>query len=190
MSLRLFIAIDIHQQLAKRLADVQSALRRLPELKPNAATWVRPEQMHLTLKFLGAVEPSRLTKICGLVQEIALQHKPFDIVCRGIGAFGSPARVLWAGFEPSEPLEKLQAELDKRLTEAGCAAENRAYSAHLTLCRIKSAAAGSVLKTAAQKWASELFGTVNVDAVVVYESRLSAKGPDYLTVSRSPLGIR
>lgn len=190
MTMRLFIAVDTTEELAKRLTDVQNALRRLPDIKPAAATWVRPEQMHLTLKFLGPIEPARITKICGIVQEIALQHKPFEIVCKGIGAFGNPARVLWAGFEPSEPLAKLQAELDKRLTEAGCAAENRAYSAHLTLCRIKSAAAGATLKTAAAKWANELFGAVNVDAVVVYESRLSARGPQYLTVSRSPLGLR
>lgn len=169
----------------ERAAVLQKTLRQTAGLDSRAVTWVRPEQMHLTLKFLGAVEDKDIARVCAIVQETAARVEAFEMTCRGVGVFGRPARVVWAGVDGGKPLELLQRELDERFTQAGWPAENRAFSAHLTLCRVKSAASGRVLAAAIAPFEKEVFGSVWADSVAVYESRLSSAGPEYGVVSRT-----
>ena len=170
-----------------RLEALQNTLRQAAKLGGHEVKWVRPDQMHLTLKFLGDVEDNDVRQVCAIVQEVAQRYEAFDISCKGVGVFGHPARVVWAGIESSQTLKQMQRELDQRLTQAGWAAENREFAAHLTLCRIKSAAAGKSLAAAIVPFEQDVFGSVWVDSLVVYESRLSSAGPDYQVVSRAPL---
>jgi 2'-5' RNA ligase len=86
--------------------------------------------MHLTLKFLGPVEDDDVTHVCGIVQEIANRYEAFELTCKGVGVFGHPARVVWTGVVGGPSLKKMQRELDERFTQAGWAAENRAFAAH------------------------------------------------------------
>ena len=185
--MRLFVALDMDAAVLERLADLQNTLRRQTELSGREVKWVRSDQMHLTLKFLGSVDDGAVPQVCAMVQEIANRFDAFDLRCRGVGVFGRPARVVWAGADGGQPLNAMQRELDDRFTQAGWAAENRAFSAHLTLCRVKSAAAGHILAEAVRSFDDAVFGDVWIDSVAVYESRLSAAGPEYRVVSRSPL---
>jgi 2'-5' RNA ligase len=185
--MRLFVALDMDAGVLERLADFQKKLRRQTALSGREVKWVRPEQMHLTLKFLGPVDDDDVTRVCTIVQETANRYDAFELTCRGVGVFGRPARVVWAAAEGGHTLKTLQRELDDRFTQAGWAAENRAFTAHLTLCRVKSAAAGRVLAEAIEAYEQEEFGSTWVDSLVVYESRLSAAGPEYHVVSRSQM---
>lgn len=185
--MRLFVALDMDAGVLERLADFQKKLRRQTALSGREVKWVRPEQMHLTLKFLGAVEDKDITRVCAIVQETAARVEAFEMTCRGVGVFGRPARVVWAGVDGGKPLDLLQRQLDERFTQAGWPVENRAFSAHLTLCRVKSAAAGRVLAAAIAPFEQEVFGSVWADSVAVYESRLSSAGPEYSVVSRTML---
>ncbi len=182
--MRLFVAVDMDEAVIKRLSQVQDTLRQSVKLPSGSVSWVRPEQMHLTLKFLGPVEDADVPRVCAMVQETAVRYEAFEAVCKGVGVFGSPARVVWAGVDGGATLKKMQHELDDRFTKAGWAAENRAFAAHLTLCRVKSAAAGAALAAATAPFAEEVFGNVWVDSVAVYESRLHTSRPEYLAISR------
>lgn len=184
--MRLFIALDMNAAVLKRLAELQETLRQQTGLSGREVKWVRSEQMHLTLKFLGPVTDAAVPQVCTMAQEIANRHSAFELSCGGVGTFGRPARVVWAGAE-SQTLMTLQQQLDERFTQAGWAAENRPFSAHLTLCRIKTAKAGRALAEAIAPFEQDIFGSVWVEEIVVYESRLDAAGPTYNAVSRSPL---
>ena len=185
--MRLFVALDMDQAVLDRMADLQKTLRQATNPGAHEVKWVQPEQMHLTLKFLGPVEDDDVTHVCAIVQETANRYDAFELTCKGVGVFGRPARVVWAGVDGGQSLKKMQRELDERFTRAGWAAENRAFAAHLTLCRVKSAQAGFALASAIAPHEQEVFGDVWVDSVVVYESRLSSAGPEYRVVCRAPL---
>lgn len=185
--MRLFIAMDMDAAVLERMAALQKTLRQAVMPGDREAKWVRPDQMHLTLKFLGPVEDDKVTQVCAIVQKIANQNEAFEMTCRGVGVFGRPARVVWTGVDGGDSLITLQRELDERFTQAGWASENRPFAAHLTLCRVKSASTGHALAAAIEPLAKEVFGSTWADAIAVYESRLSSAGPEYRLVSRASL---
>jgi 2'-5' RNA ligase len=185
--MRLFAAIDIDSQIRDRMEQIQLQLQRDLHLRGREVKWVRPEQIHLTLKFLGEVRDEMVTQVCETVTQTASQFDNFDMQVRGIGVFGRPARVVWAGIEPCPPLIKLQAALDDAFEKIGWDKEQRAFAGHLTVCRVKTAAAGKRLAATIDQRHDEMLGTVWVDKVVLYESRLSSSGPEYSVVSTAPL---
>jgi len=184
--MRLFVAIDMSSQVQDRIGQIQRRLKQ--ELgNDRGVKWVRPEQIHLTLKFLGEVRDNMLTQVCDVVTRTAAKYDSFEIQARGMGVFGQPARVVWAGIEPCPSLMKLQAELEREFEKIGWDKENRAFAGHLTLCRVKSAAAGRKIAQAVETVKDEIFGSVWVDQAVLYESHLSSDGPQYSAVCTAPL---
>jgi 2'-5' RNA ligase len=137
--MRTFIAIEPTEELHKRLGDT------LVRLQPQAprARWVRPQQLHLTLAFLGEVPESDVQKLSPLLDALVLRHRPFKLTVGGGGTFGSPThpRVLWMalGGEGVPLLSSLQAELAERLSGLGYPGEDpgRGFHPHLTLARAK-----------------------------------------------------
>jgi len=105
--MRLFIALDIEAAVLERLTAFGQTLRQAISLGGREVKWVPSGQIHLTLKFLGAVKPDEVPRVCAMVQETAGRVAPFELTCRGAGVFGSPARVVWAGFDGCETLQRL-----------------------------------------------------------------------------------
>ncbi|MBE0535825.1 MAG: RNA 2',3'-cyclic phosphodiesterase [Phycisphaerae bacterium] len=185
--MRCFIAVDIDEAVRDEIADVQDALRRQSDLKRSEAKWVEPANIHLTLKFLGEVRDQDICEVCRIVNEAAADHGRFSIEAEGVGTFGRPARVVWAGISESQDLIALQEDIEQRLDEAGWPKEDKKFSAHLTLCRVKNVRAGKVLQEAVAGQADSRLGTVFVDSVCVYRSDLEKSGPVYTVISRSML---
>ena len=185
--MRLFAAIDIDSQVRDRIEQIQQQLQRDLNLRGREVKWVRPEQIHLTLKFLGEVRDDRITQVCETVIQTAAQFDNFDMQVRGMGVFGHPARVVWAGIEPCPPLKSLQTAMESAFETIGWKKEQRAFAGHLTVCRVKTAAAGKKLAVAIDRYSDEIFGTVWIDKAVLYESRLSSAGPEYSVVCTAPL---
>jgi 2'-5' RNA ligase len=185
--MRLFAAIDIDSQVREQIERIQQQLKRELNLKGREVKWVRPGQIHLTLKFLGEVPDDAITEVCEVVTQTAARHSGFDIQVRGVGVFGRPARVVWVGIEPCPELMKLQSELEREFEKIGWARESRAFAGHLTICRVKTSAAGKKLADAIEKWNDEIFGSVWVRQAVLYESRLSSAGPEYSVVCTAPM---
>jgi 2'-5' RNA ligase len=185
--MRLFAAIDIEPQVQDRIERVQQQLKRDLKLYGKEVRWVRPEQLHLTLKFLGEVRDSAITQVCGVITQTAPEYQGFDLRVQGLGVFGRPARVVWAGCEVPPELIKIQTRLESEFKNIGWDKENRPFAGHLTIARVKSAAAGRKLAEAVQAYPDEFLGAVLVDQVVLYESRLSRTGPEYNAVCTASL---
>ena len=135
MALRLFVALELPQEWSAALAETQATLRGrgLERLR-----WVRPEGIHLTIKFLGEVDEARLPDVTGGVRRAAARSSPFSLHVGGLGTFGPPARprVLWVGVGGDLPaLERLWQAVERELTAVGFPAERQRFSPHLTLAR-------------------------------------------------------
>src|SRR5262245_57927623 len=135
--MRLFVAIDLTEKARRAVAAEASRVRR--ELGEKSGTWVRPEQMHLTLVFIGEVDETRAGQIADLISpEIPIA--PFRMVFGGIGVFpphGAP-KILWLGAQHgTSNVIELQRLVVDRLKPAGVEQEERPFHPHLTLARWK-----------------------------------------------------
>ena len=185
--MRLFAAIDIEPQVQDRIERVQQRLKRDLKLYGKEVRWVRPEQLHLTLKFLGEVRDSLIPQVCDVITQTASEYQGFDLRIQGLGVFGRPARVVWAGCQVPPELIRIQTRLENEFEKIGWDKENRPFAGHLTICRVKNAATGRSLAKAVEAYADEFIGSVSVDQLVLYESRLSQTGPEYNAVCTAPL---
>ena len=135
--LRTFIAVEMSPRVIARAGDLIDKLR----VAAAEINWVRPQQMHLTLKFLGDVPDTETPDICRVVDEVAASFEPFEITCRRAGAFPNiqDPRTLWIGIEDgAEELQRLQAEIENAMkAKLGYGKEQRGFHPHLTIGRVK-----------------------------------------------------
>ena len=180
--MRAFVAVfpppEVQAALATRAIETS---RSLAGARPDGAVrWTRPENVHLTLKFLGEVREEVLEDLCAVLEEVCAKHVPFDADLAGLGAFPSArrARVLWAGIGiGSDRLRSLAVDLDAALAPLGFEREERAYMPHLTLGRVRGRPVSFDLPPAAR---GDL--GFRVRRVELTESTLSAKGAVYRTI--------
>jgi len=187
--MRCFIAININKQIRKALADLQDELQAKADIKRGDAKWVNPENIHLTLKFLGEIKDDQIMDICNITGDVAGRHKRFELNIDSVGHFGGrSARVLWVGMgQNCEKLLQLQQDLDQQLDLAGWPRKARKFSGHLTLCRVRNARAGIKLAQLAQEYKDFKLGTMPTDSVSVYQSQLTPQGPIYTVLGRCEL---
>ena len=179
MALRAFVACELDSALNERLAGLISELRpRLPRLR-----WVRPEGIHLTLRFLGSSPPDALVRLAPLLRRSAAECPPFDLGLAGLGVFperGAP-RVLWLGLAlPSAALE-LQRRCEESAVEAGFAPEGRSFRPHLTLGRWRERERRPQLPSL------EATAT-RCESVTLFSSELRRDGAVYRAIESFPLG--
>jgi RNA 2',3'-cyclic 3'-phosphodiesterase len=188
---RLFVAVEIGDRLSQRVAETSCELqRRSAEAAPRAkVTWVPPDRMHLTVRFIGEVDDEKAVLV-GKALAAPLAVAPFTLALCGVGTFprsGTP-RVIWVGVTRGrDGVLAIEAEVTARLTPLGIPEENRAYSPHLTLARVREPAG---LKTAhlLDGLTDRRIGTVRIGAITLFQSKLSPKGPTYTPLLHIPLG--
>src|SRR5438093_2126085 len=167
--MRLFIAVDLPNELREQLAQVQRELEPLT----RTARWVA--STHITLKFIGEVPEKQMETIHTALT--GLTWKAFTITVRGLGFFpgNRSPRVFWAGME-APTMEQLAEELDARLEPFGFEREKRAFRPHITLARARSSRIDSSLVTAASQYAERNFGSFTVDRIYLFQSVLKPSG--------------
>lgn len=181
--LRLFAAVAVpHDTLAALAAVVEPIKPAWP-----GARWINLADQHVTLKFLGWTDADSLARVVGAVRKVARSHDPADVSLDALGAFPTERRprVLWVGLrDPARLLSKLARALDEALAPLGFPAEERGFTPHLTLARIKiptrPAGEWPELHVPATGW--------RVDRVGLWRSHLSPKGARYEIVEEMPLG--
>lgn len=184
-TIRAFVAIKLPEELKVKLGEVQDALKR----GGRDVSWVKPESIHLTLKFLGDIEAARVDDISKALTEASAGVPPFTVTARGVGGFPNlkTPRVLWVGLEENAELARLAKNIDERLGDLGFERDDRPFHPHLTLARIKSPSEGRELG----KKASELNIDINVDFkadfFVLFRSVLSPGGAEHTELKRLPL---
>lgn len=202
--MRLFVAIDITEEIRKRIARFLEGVRRFA---PDAK-WVGPETFHITLKFIGERTAEDTERIRQVLQEI--QAAPVALSFSGYGFFPNPnkARVFWTGIQADEHLAQLASAVDAATADLGIAREKAPFTPHLTLARARDGSPRGAsgrpgahpgdrprstfarVQEKLQALPSPEFGTMTATEFFLYESKLSPKGAHYTKLERFPLNGR
>jgi 2'-5' RNA ligase len=175
--MRTFLCIPVNPGLRQALAKVSEDLRRSVSV-PTA--WVRPENLHVTIRFLGEIEPMLTVELETICREITEEILPFDLSIDRLGAFPSSARprVLWAGGDAPPAFSELSAALNRELGSLGFPEERKETVAHITLARLKGPDDGSVEKAFRALGALPVCA-LRADRLVLMESVLGPDGSRY-----------
>ncbi len=182
-TLRTFIALPLSESMINKLRKVQSMLRR--QCPAQAVRWVNPENIHLTLFFLGDILPNRVQPIEEALDVVARYVQPITVSVQGIGAFPNVhrPRVIWLGVEePTGKLALLHQAVNEAMTKVGFQPEKRRFSPHLTLGRLKRRAARrdvSAVGQTVEQAAVDILGEVRVDTMIFFRSFLKSSGAEY-----------
>jgi 2'-5' RNA ligase len=189
-TLRLFVAIELPGEVRAALNDLEHELQRHPGL--NALLWVRPEGIHITLKFLGERPADHQPPIDTAVKRAVEGIQPFELRLGRLGTFGGSApRVLWVDVEgDTETLKRLQSQVERELRPLGFPTEKRDFAPHLTLARVQPERSRSVaqpLQAAIAQTAAPA-AVIPVREIVLMKSDLRPTGAVYTQLLAAPLG--
>ena len=184
---RAFCAVDLSEEARALAAEHLARLRR--DFAHVRAGWERPEKFHVTLKFLGELEPRRVEDLQRAAGSAASNVSPFALTLEGPGAFPprGDARTLWLGVgDQASALSELQRRLEDECASEGFPRESRSFHPHLTVARLREPAASRAL-AAAHLSAAFTPLSFDVTELLVVRSELGPGGSHYTTLSRHPL---
>jgi len=183
--MRLFVALEIPAAVRDNLATLIDELRAAdaPSAR-NKARWVRPENLHVTLKFIGNVDASKLDAIRGALAEVRSESS-VELRFRGLGFFPNDRRprVFWAGIEASPNLAPLANQIDARMEKLEIPRETREFAPHLTLARFDPPGISETLRAAARANSAREFGALHTGEFHLIESKTRSTGAEYTRLS-------
>ncbi len=191
--IRAFIAIEIPIALKDALEEAQHELRTKTKSSGHSSErdikWTKPEALHLTLKFLGTIDLSKVTKIDNALQEACSSIKSFELKAHGLGSFppGKTPHTVWTGINTSSELAELFGKLEEGLEKLDFKKEHRPFSPHLTLCRVKTKTAGKSLTSAVESILKKIDYSFHVSELVLFQSELTPKGAIHTPLTRVKL---
>ncbi len=183
--MRCFIAITLDNSLRKEIGSVTAVLK-----SGNwDVKWVPPENLHITLKFLGEISADLAEKIKGEMGRVSGHHGPFDLSFRGVGVFPNrkSPRVVWIDLGYPAELPALQREIEDSLVPFGFETEDRPFSPHLTIGRVRSPRGRDSLLGAMETLKEKDFGNIGVERVSLMRSDLKPTGAQYSVIAEFPL---
>ncbi len=185
--MRCFVALEVDEHCRKNLWDAIVKIREVA----GEQKWVKPENLHLTLKFIGNLNKRQLPAVCEGLKSVCEQTAPFVMEVGGIGSFpskGRPKIVFASVSEASGELQKLGEWVDEELAgRADVKRERRAFVPHITLCRVKGKSTCPTAVGLSKALGENYFGSVSVDEMVLMQSSLRASGPQYSVLERFQL---
>ncbi len=183
--IRVFVGFFTTKQIHEHVEQMSQKWDRY--IKGN---WVKPQNLHITLQFIGEVEESTLVGVLKAMQEVAQGQRPIDIKYRSLGVFPNPdrARVLWMGVsEGHDRLKALAREVIRANRRAGIKEEGKPFHPHVTVCRIKEFDKRK-LKEMLRQYENTPFGTDRVDKIAIVKSSLTQVGPIYTVIEEFYFG--
>jgi len=184
--MRAFVAVEMSQPIRD---DVGRLIERLRGAG-GSIKWVRPENLHLTLKFLGQIGEDAVPRAIAILRECVEGAAPFALEVRGAGAFPTPSRprVLFVDAHDEPPtLAGVARRLDKAMTDVGVPSEKRGFRNHVTIGRVRKPSSMAEMAAELGKAAERGFGTMTVEEVILMKSDLRPDGPVYTPVERVAL---
>jgi RNA 2',3'-cyclic 3'-phosphodiesterase len=178
-----FIAIEIKP--TDKIKELEQAIRKTgADVK-----LVEPQNIHITLKFLGDTNEDDLESIERFMKETACLVKPFSITLQGTGVFPNEnyLKVIWIGINDKGDIKTLTQTLDEKLTILGFQKETRGYSPHLTIGRVKTARNKAQLLQTVQSFTTVEFAQQKIHSITLKKSELTPTGPIYTTLREIPL---
>lgn len=178
MNVRLFIAVEITGETRKKLTAFQDKLK-----KAGADVgWVAPENIHITLKFIGSLDEGKIDAVTDIIKESVTHIQPFNLDYSGVGVFPAPRnpRVIFAqAIDTGGVLARIHERLDNQLMSLGVEHEDRKFDAHLTVGRVKSRRNVAGLMESLNAYQGFRFGLERITQVVLMKSDLTPEGPVY-----------
>ncbi len=186
--MRCFISINLEESLKM---EIDKAIEILRSGNPDVR-WVPVGNMHMTLKFLGNTEEETASSLDEKLSRLAARHESFRLNLRGIGLFPDKRRprVVWIDIPDSEDLKELQRDVEEAALSAGFEREDRPFSPHLTIGRVRSSRGMNSLLAAIETLKDKDFGNIEVNAVSLMKSDLRPAGAQYTTLAEFRLGRR
>jgi 2'-5' RNA ligase len=186
-TIRTFIAIQLTQDIHDKLKRLQSDLApSMPDVR-----WTKYGNIHLTLKFLGDIQISRVDKIVDSLKEIAAQSSPFTMNLTGVGAFPNcrKPRIVWVGTEKgTDELIKLAKSVEFSMKKLGFPREKRPFRPHLTVGRIRTLKKPDITTKALEQCSVGKIGDMPVERLSFVKSQLNPAGSIYTSLAELPLG--
>lgn len=181
MDIRSFISINLNDALKKEINNLLMDLKKYNfDVK-----WVPAENLHITLKFLGHIPEETIEKVKERLYNIVFSFKPFRLRFNGMGFFPDKKRprVIWINISDSDVLKILQEAIEEKLKEIGFAKEERGFSPHLTIGRIRSLRDRERLVELVETIKDREFGIIDVDRVSLMKSDLRPGGAQYSVIA-------
>ncbi|MBI2560737.1 MAG: RNA 2',3'-cyclic phosphodiesterase [Planctomycetes bacterium] len=187
MKLRTFIAVEINEEIRKGLSDL------ITRLKTTGADvkWVAPENIHITLKFLGYIEDSQVVLVSQLIREATTSINSFTTVIKHLGAFPNvkrPRVIFVVAHEEGNNLATIYSRLNESLTKLDIESESREFTPHLTVGRVKSLKNLTALTDLMDSLKESSFGQQMVKGIVLMQSDLKPTGPVYKKLEEFKFG--
>ncbi len=182
---RLFIAIELSDEVRAALTEVQAGIKKWSEM----VRWIEPAQLHMTLKFLGEVPEEKVAAVSEGLTVAAGEVAPFDLSLTECGCFPprGGVRIVWvAAHDESGRLAAIVEAIERQMEPLGFVREERPFSPHLTIGRVRDDRSGSQLRSAVQAAKARPVRQY-VSHVTLMQSRLSPKGASYSVVSKASL---
>ncbi|HZK18036.1 MAG TPA: RNA 2',3'-cyclic phosphodiesterase [Clostridia bacterium] len=181
--IRLFLAVNLPDEVKKNISGLRESLANVP----LDSTWVKEENLHLTIKFFGEVNVDLVSAIVATIQSATAAIVPFQISFSGLGYFPNSKRprIFWAGIKGQvNELVDLHKKLELALSPLGFPPEGRSYSPHLTIFRLRSQRGVGLLKKVVGKKNKENIelGNLTVNSVELMQSQLTPRGPVYTVI--------
>lgn len=185
VNLRLFIAFELSEEIRIALGEYMQPLRALP----GKVSWVKPDNIHLTIKFLGDAPEKRIDEITASLREIAAINRAIDAEVSGSGVFPNERRprIVWIGLEEkSGRLQGLASAINDRMHALGFEKEQRRFSPHLTIGRVREGAIDKIIRQMqAQSFAKQ---DVQFNEITLMRSELRPGGSIYTPLGKFKLG--
>jgi 2'-5' RNA ligase len=185
---RTFIAIKIHP--SEKLRAILDYFKQA--LSGEKIKWVDPENMHITIAFLGDTDENVIPVISEIIRKISLGFPPVELIFRGTGIFRNlrDPKVIWIGTETNPVLQNIKMQIDNELSGFGFKKEGREFRPHLTLGRIKWVKNLTTLEEAIDQYKDQEVQRALINGLIFYESILKPEGPLYLPILNAPLAKR
>lgn len=208
--MRAFLAIELPPEIKTFLSKLQNKLKAATEdVHPHTnwknniryqpigvgVKWVEPENIHLTLKFLGEINEEQLSRITQIMESVSQENSPYTIEISSLGAFPKieAPRVLWVGAEKgSKETKGIAKALEEKIQKLGIPKEERAFSSHITIGRTRSAINRLKLIEELKKLEGYFSGkeqAFTVEKITLFKSTLSSRGPTYEVLQQTSLKV-
>jgi 2'-5' RNA ligase len=188
--MRLFIAIDVSIEVVENLVLLQEDLQPLIKELGGRPKWLEADNIHLTLKFVGDIDPALMFTIRDELRDMGKTHSPFSFDSQGTGCFPNETRprIVYAGIGSGlDEINVLREEIENRLEEKGITKDSRTFIPHISVGRIKTRNKEVNLSEVIAPYVETDYGTSQIAEVLLFESRLDPSGPIYRIIERVPL---
>ncbi|MEN3013986.1 MAG: RNA 2',3'-cyclic phosphodiesterase [Endomicrobiia bacterium] len=183
--MRTFIAVELDEEVKQKIDTF--IFKTYREIDKNKISWVKKENLHITLKFLGEIDEKQVLTVKNVLKEILQSKESFNISFEGLGVFpkiNSP-RVIWIGIkEGKDKLKTLADLIESELSKEGFPKETKEFTAHLTIARVKQIKRINEIVDYIEKYKNQIFGTNKVTHITFFQSILKPEGPEYIVIDK------